>query len=116
MLSDSAVKLVLTFTPSYENAYFEPFVNLPPRALKDYYKMIQEPLSLKKLQKCVKGIQGRNDPTGVSEFKSWSQFDEKTKLLWENAYFYNEEGSDIYTLAQELEVRFNLSMLWANGG
>ncbi len=27
------------------------------------------------------------------------------KLLWENAYYYNEEGSDIYELAQELEVR-----------
>lgn len=79
-------------------------MNLPPRALKDYYKMIQEPLSLKKLQKIVKGVQGRNDATGVSEFKNWAQFAEKAKLLWDNAYYYNEEGSDIYELAQELEV------------
>lgn len=79
-------------------------MNLPPRALKDYYKMIQDPLSLKKLQKATKGVQGRNDATGVTEFKSWAQFDEKSKLLWTNAYYYNEDTSDIYALAQELEV------------
>lgn len=61
-------------------------------------------MSIKKLQKLVKGVQGRNDATGVSEFKSWNAFEEKAKLLWTNAYFYNEEGSDIYVLAQELEV------------
>ncbi|KAL6794837.1 Bromodomain-containing protein [Trichoderma sp. SZMC 28013] len=92
--------------PEYDDAYFEPFINLPPRALKDYYKVITDPLSIKKLQKIVRGVQGRHDATGVSEFKSWSAFEEKTKLLWSNAYFYNEEGSDIYVLAQELEKFF----------
>ncbi|KAL7908579.1 Bromodomain-containing protein [Trichoderma velutinum] len=92
--------------PEYDDAYFEPFINLPPRALKDYYKVITDPLSIKKLQKIVKGVQGRHDATGVSEFKSWSAFEERTKLLWTNAYFYNEEGSDIYVLAQELEKFF----------
>lgn len=66
--------------------------------------MITEPLSLKKLQKLVKGIQGRGDVGGVSQFKSWAAFEEKAKLLWENAYYYNEEGSEIYELAQDLEV------------
>lgn len=69
--------------------------------------MIQEPLSLKKLQKMVKGVQGRNDATGVSEFKNWAQFEDKAKLLWGNAYYYNEEGSEIYELAQELEVSYD---------
>ncbi|PNP58730.1 hypothetical protein THARTR1_01746 [Trichoderma harzianum] len=92
--------------PEYDDAYFEPFINLPPRALKDYYKVITDPLSIKKLQKMVRGVQGRHDATGVSEFKSWSAFEEKTKLLWNNAYFYNEEGSDIFVLAQELEKFF----------
>lgn len=63
-----------------------------------------DPLSLKKLQKSVKGVHGRNDVSGVSDFKSWSAFEEKSKLLWTNAYYYNEEGSEIYSLAQELEV------------
>lgn len=93
----------------YDDAYFEPFVNLPPRALKDYYKIVTDPLSLKKLQKIVKGIHGRNDVSGVSDFKNWSAFEEKSKLLWTNAYYYNEEGSEIYSLAQELEVR---SEMW----
>ncbi|KYK56741.1 polybromo-1 [Drechmeria coniospora] len=88
--------------PSFEG-YFEPFHNLPPRALKDYYKVITDPLSLKKLQKAVKGVQGRGGATGVSSFKSWTAFTERSKLLWSNAYFYNEEGSEIYELAQELE-------------
>lgn len=61
-------------------------------------------MSLKKLQKLVKGVQGRNDASGVSELKTWAAFEEKSKLLWTNAYFYNEEGSEIYSLAQELEV------------
>lgn len=90
--------------PQYEEAYFEPFINLPPRALKDYYRIVTDPLSLKKLQKIVKGVQGRGELTGVSEFKSWAAFEEKSQLLWTNAYFYNEEGSEIYSLARDLEV------------
>ncbi|KAF5123864.1 Protein polybromo-1 [Metarhizium anisopliae] len=92
--------------PEYEG-YFEPFVNLPPRALRDYYRVISDPLSLKKLQKEVLGIQGRGDPTGISDFKSWNALAERAKLLWNNAFFYNEEGSEIYELAQELEKAFN---------
>ena len=90
--------------PSYDEAYFEPFVNLPPRALKDYYRMITHPVSLKKLQKLVKGIHGRNDTSGTSDFKSWGEFEDKSKLLWKNAYYYNEPRSDIYELAKDLEV------------
>jgi len=88
---------------SYE--YFEPFINLPPRSLRDYYRIITEPLSIRKLQKMVKGIHGRNDAAGVSDFKGWGAFEEKSSLLWKNAYYYNEEGSDIHELAKELEVR-----------
>ncbi|KAF7553747.1 hypothetical protein G7Z17_g3367 [Cylindrodendrum hubeiense] len=90
----------------YEDAYFEPFINLPPRALKDYYKVITDPLSIKKLQKIVKGVHGRGEVTGASDFKTWSAFHEKSTLLWTNAFFYNEEGSEIYSLAQELEKFF----------
>lgn len=54
----------------------------------------------------AKGIQGRSDATGVSEFKTWAAFEEKATLLWTNAYFYNEEDSEIYALAQELEVSY----------
>ncbi|GKT43240.1 protein polybromo-1 [Colletotrichum spaethianum] len=86
-----------------QEPYFEPFVNLPPRVLKDYYRIVKEPISLKKLQKAVKGVRGRNEATGTSEFKNWVAFEETASLLWKNAFFYNEEGSEIYELAQELE-------------
>jgi hypothetical protein len=63
-------------------------------------------LSLKKLQKLVKGIHGRGEKTNVTEFRTWASFEEKIKLLWVNAYFYNEDGSEIAEMAKELEVRF----------
>lgn len=69
---------------------------------------MKEPISLKKLQKSVKGVKGRNEATGTSEFKTWAAFEETASLLWKNAFFYNEEGSEIYELGQELEVRAKL--------
>jgi hypothetical protein len=90
---------------SGEYIYFDPFVFLPPRSLKDYYEIIAEPLSLKGLQKQVRGQRGRGEATGISEFKSWSAFEDQASLIWKNAYHYNEDGSDIFSLAQEIEVR-----------
>src|ERR1700761_8345239 len=90
---------------SDEWPYFEPFLNLPPRTLKEYFSIITEPLSLKGLQKLVKGIHGRHHSTGVSDFKGWAAFEEKSSLLWTNAHYFNEEGSEIYNLATELKVR-----------
>lgn len=79
-------------------------MNLPEKSLKDYYQLIEEPMSLKKIWRSVKGMQGRGGATGVSHFKSWAAMEEKVSLLWENAFFYNEEGSEIYELARELKV------------
>jgi hypothetical protein len=94
----------LTWPQSGEYGYFDAFTFLPPRSLKDYYEIIAEPLSLKALQKQVRGQHGRNEATGVSDFKTWSQFEDQASLLWKNAYHYNEDGSEIFQLAQELEV------------
>ncbi|SPQ18017.1 c9b34a40-38d1-45ab-92c4-bacae7016f91 [Thermothielavioides terrestris] len=86
--------------------YFLDFINLPARTYKDYFAVITSPLSLKGLQKLVKGIHGRQPATGVSDFKSWAAFEEKASLLWTNAHFYNEEGSVIHSLATELKECF----------
>ncbi|KAK0667707.1 hypothetical protein QBC41DRAFT_323289 [Cercophora samala] len=86
--------------------YFLDFINLPPRSFKDYFAVITSPLSLKGLQKLVKGIHGRQAATGISDFKSWTAFEEKASLLWTNAHFYNEDGSEIHTLATELKQAF----------
>ncbi|KAL1882150.1 hypothetical protein Daus18300_000635 [Diaporthe australafricana] len=86
--------------------YFEPFINLPPKSLKDYYQLIDEPMSLKKLWRAIKGMVGRAGATGISEFKNWAALEEKASLLWSNAFYYNEEGSEIFELAKELKDAF----------
>ncbi|KAL8732646.1 MAG: hypothetical protein Q9166_002621 [cf. Caloplaca sp. 2 TL-2023] len=83
-----------------------PFVNLPSRELRDYYRVIKHPVSLKSVQKAVQGVRGREKPTGVSNFKSWATFDEETSCIWKNAYHYNEDGSDISEAARLLEEYF----------
>ncbi|KAG7101865.1 hypothetical protein HYQ45_018757 [Verticillium longisporum] len=85
---------------------FEIFLNLPSRSLKDYYAHVSNPLSIKKLQKRVKGVQGRGNCTHVSEFKSWAAFEETASLIWTNAQFYNEEDSEYYAVAGEFKNFF----------
>ncbi|KAF4457956.1 Protein polybromo-1 [Fusarium austroafricanum] len=99
-------ELIRREDPGYDGPYFEAFINLPPRSLKEYFKVINDPMSIRKLQKAVKGFHGRGGSTGVSDFKSWAAFEERAKLLWTNAYFFNEEGSEIYSVAQDLEEFF----------
>ncbi|KAK6949249.1 hypothetical protein Daesc_009323 [Daldinia eschscholtzii] len=89
-----------------EYPYFEPFIYLPPRSLRDYYEIIKEPLSLKALQKQVRGQHGRGGATYVTDFKSWAAFEDQASLIWKNAYHYNEDGSEISLMAQELEQIF----------
>ena len=84
---------------------YTPFANLPTRTMTDYYKTITHPVSIKKVAKLTKGIRGRNDVTGVTEFKTWEAFEEEVSYIWLNARVYNEDGSDIYLLANEFEVR-----------
>jgi len=83
---------------------YTPFANLPTRKLEDYYKAITHPVSLKKVAKQTKGIHGRNEVTGVTDFKTWDAFAEEVSFIWRNARHYNEDGSDIYLLANDLEV------------
>lgn len=84
---------------------FTPFVNLPTRKLEDYYKIIRHPVSLKSVQKRTHGIHGRDSKTGITDFKSWDAFEEEISFIWRNCREYNEDGSDMYELAGEFEVR-----------
>ena len=52
----------------------------------------------------MRGIKGREKPTGVTFLKSWAAFEEAAAHIWENARAFNEDGSDISELAGELEV------------
>lgn len=105
VLSSQPLKGTLPTNSSRDDwPYFDAFLNLPPKSLKDYYQLIEEPISLTKLQRLIKGMHGRGGATGISDFKSWAAFEEKASLLWDNALYYNEDGSEISELAQELKV------------
>ena len=86
-----------------------PFLNLPARKLTDYYHLIKNPESLKRIEKKVRGIHGRDDPTGITMFKSWAAFEEHVSLIWRNAREYNEDGSEISILADKLEVWLSIA-------
>ena len=83
---------------------FVNFIDLPSRQYKDYFNVIQDPLSLRGLFKLVTGKKGRAPPTGRTKFTSWQAFGEKASLLWTNAHYYNEEGSEVYVEATKLKV------------
>jgi hypothetical protein len=61
-------------------------------------------MSLTAVQKKVRGVIGRDAPTGQTLLKSWSAFEQAMSLVWKNARIYNEDGSDLYNLSLELEV------------
>ena len=83
---------------------FELFINRPPRELKDYYQLIKHPVSLSSILKAVRGVKGREKPTGVSPFRGWRSFEEEVSFIWRNARQYNEDDSGAYILAGEFEV------------
>ena len=86
------------------------FHNLPTRELRDYYQVVKRPVSLKAIQKQVRGIKGREKPTGVSFFKSWKMFEDEVSFIWTNARLYNEDGSAISACADQLEVSLSHSI------
>ncbi|KAJ8115070.1 hypothetical protein OPT61_g3186 [Boeremia exigua] len=92
--------------PGGDLAIFQPFLNLPTRALKDYYQLIKDPMSLAAIKKKVQGVVGRDAPTGQTLFKSWDAFESAMALVWSNARIYNEDGSELYNLSLELEETF----------
>lgn len=55
------------------------------------------------------GEHGRNEHTGITDFKSWDAFEEEISFIWRNAKDYNEDGSEMYELAGQLEVGISLA-------
>lgn len=88
---------------------FDPFRNLPTRALLDYYQVIKHPVSLSGVKKRTVGKHGREAATGITDFKSWDAFEQEVSFIWKNARTYNEDGSEMYNLAGEFEVRLTIS-------
>ncbi|KAI9750350.1 MAG: hypothetical protein M4579_006506 [Chaenotheca gracillima] len=82
------------------------FLNLPPRKLYDYYRLITKPMALNPLKKKVVGQIGRGEPTHQSQYVNWEEFEEEAVLIWNNAKEYNEDESEIFSLALQLEKFF----------
>lgn len=84
-----------------------PFVGKPDRNLyRDYYEVIQHPVSLRSIQKKVRGTDGRKKGTKMTAFPTWQSFEEEVSYLWRNAREYNEDDSEISVLAGVVEVSF----------
>lgn len=52
----------------------------------------------------MKGIRSKKDITGMSDFNSWASFEEEAAITWKNACHYNEDGSEIYEQAKQMEA------------
>lgn len=83
-----------------------PFLYKPDRNLyKEYYEIIQHPVSLRSLLKQVRGIEGRKPHSRKTAFPTWQMFADEMEYVWGNAREFNEEDSEIVDLANILEVR-----------
>lgn len=73
-------------------------------------------MSLSGVKKRTIGKHGREAATGITDFKTWDSFEQEVSFIWKNARAYNEDGSDMYNLAGEFEVRlmFTSSRTWVN--
>ena len=93
-LADAQVDILeqIIALPNAENFYEKP----PRRDYPDYYRIISKPTALMPLQKLAKR----------GELGTWPEFIEEVRLIWANAKEFNEEGSEIYGMAEEFEKWF----------
>ncbi|CAG7936089.1 unnamed protein product [Penicillium olsonii] len=84
-----------------------PFIGKPDRALyRDYYELIQHPVSLRSIQKKVRGTDSRKNTSKTTAYPTWQSFEEEVSFIWRNAREYNEDDSEISALAGILEGYF----------
>jgi hypothetical protein len=82
-----------------------PFIGKPDRNIyRDYYEIIQHPVSLRSIQKRVRGTDSRKNSSRTTAYPTWQSFEEEVSYVWRNAREYNEDDSDISILAGALEV------------
>lgn len=97
-------KTVLTFSRGREVG--GPFLYKPDKSLyKEYYEIIQHPVSLRSILKQVRGIEGRKPHSHKTAFPTWQLFADEMEYIWRNAREFNEEDSEIVDLVNILEVR-----------
>jgi hypothetical protein len=67
---------------------------VPKKDYPDYYKMIKKPTSISDVRAQVEN----------EAIQDWDSLAKEVRVIWENAKEYNVEGSDIYLMAETLEV------------
>lgn len=83
---------------------FHVFLDKPPRSLTDYYRAIKKPTSINSVKKLTLGKHGHDKETGISDFATWAAFEDEASHIWLNAQHYNEDGSEMYSLAVDFKV------------
>ena len=68
----------------------------PKRDYPDYYKIIERPTSISDVKTMV----------GQNKIVDWNALAQEVRLVWKNAKEYNEPGSDIYDITEQLEAWF----------
>ena len=68
---------------------------VPKKDYPDYYKLIKKPTSISDVRALVEN----------EIVQDWDALAKEVRLIWDNAKEYNQEGSDIYLMAEKLEVR-----------
>lgn len=61
-------------------------------------------MSLRAIQRQVRGTDGRKSGTRTTAFPTWLSFEEEMEYIWRNAREFNEDGSEIFIYAGILEV------------
>ncbi|CAH0477113.1 unnamed protein product [Peronospora belbahrii] len=77
----------------------EPFrerVNWEEWGLYDYLQVVKEPMDLGTIRSKL----------SKNEYKKASEFARDMRLVWSNCKLYNQDGSDLYLLADELAKKF----------
>ncbi|OMJ83690.1 hypothetical protein SteCoe_15294 [Stentor coeruleus] len=75
----------------------DPFLNsVGPHDYPDYYKKIDRPMDLTKVETKLK----------TGQYESGYDFAMDIRLIWKNSFTYNEKGSDIYNHTAELSGMF----------
>ncbi|PSK60553.1 Chromatin structure-remodeling complex subunit rsc1 [Elsinoe australis] len=105
-VQEAIIEEFLFYKDEEDLQIYHPFGNLPSRTYTDYYQLIKKPVSLKSIMKRTRGQHGREPPTGITDFKTWDAFEEEVSLIWRNAQEYNEDGSEMFNLAEEFKEHF----------
>ena len=83
-------------------ALIDPFLKPVPKNLyPEYYVVIKEPICMDQVEKKI----------NKKEYQSLTEYKDDIRLLCSNARTFNDDGSQLYSDANEIEVSFSTLLL-----